>query len=134
LIIPEIDLELSAGTLGGRFTTVEGLITQVKEELSSNRRMFTSGDSVSEDRKSAFQVFLKKMDQLISLEIKPWTLILDDPISNSYIQNYYAPDPDPNMSIDIYERTFDQNEDLGLNDIKVDHYQELDSVNDVSES
>jgi zinc finger protein len=27
--IPEIDLELQQGTLGGRFTTVEGILQQV---------------------------------------------------------------------------------------------------------
>jgi zinc finger protein len=34
MTIPEIDLELTHGTLGGRFTTVEGILDQVFEELS----------------------------------------------------------------------------------------------------
>jgi zinc finger protein len=42
-------------------------------------------------------------------------VIVDDPLSNSYLQNPYAPDPDPNMSFEEYERTFEQNDDLGLN-------------------
>ena len=29
--IPELDLELAGGTLGGMVTTVEGLVTQIKE-------------------------------------------------------------------------------------------------------
>ena len=52
----------------------------------------------------------------------PFTLILDDPLANSYMQNIYAPDPDPNMTIEMYERTWEQNEELGLNDINVDNY------------
>jgi C4-type Zn-finger protein len=32
--IPEIGLQLEAGTLGGRFTTLEGILTQVYDELS----------------------------------------------------------------------------------------------------
>ena len=32
----------------------------------------------------------------------------------------YAPDPDPNMTTEDYERTWDQNEAYGLNDIHVD--------------
>jgi len=51
-----------------------------------------------------------------------FTLILDDPVSNSYIQNIYAPDPDPNMRIEQYERTQEQNEDLGILDMKVENY------------
>jgi zinc finger protein len=54
--------------------------------------------------------------------IKPFTLILDDPVSNSYLQNLYAPDEDPNMTIEEYERSFDQNEELGLNDIVLEGY------------
>jgi zinc finger protein len=32
--IPEIKLDLQSGTLGGRFTTLEGILTQVYDELS----------------------------------------------------------------------------------------------------
>lgn len=39
--IPEIDLILQPGTLGGRFTTLEGILTQVYEEL--NEKVFASG-------------------------------------------------------------------------------------------
>jgi zinc finger protein len=34
----------------------------------------------------------------------------------------HAPDPDPNMEVVAYERTWQQNEDLGLNDMNVDSY------------
>lgn len=60
---------------------------------------------------------------------RPFTLILDDPLANSYLQNLYAPDPDPNMEVVTYDRTWDQNEELGLNDMKVEGYEE-----DVQES
>lgn len=53
----------------------------------------------------------------------PFTIILDDPLANSYLQNIYAPDPDPNMEIVMYDRTWEQNEDLGLNDMKVEGYE-----------
>lgn len=38
-----------------------------------------------------------------------------------YLQNTYAPDPDPNMTIEEYERTWDQNEAYGLNDIHLEN-------------
>jgi len=59
----------------------------------------------------------------MAAEIK-FTLIIDDPVSNSYVQNLYAPDPDPNMIIEEYVRSHEQNEDLGLNDIVVEGYEE----------
>jgi zinc finger protein len=36
----------------------------------------------------------------------------------------YAPDPDPGLTEERYERTFDQNEMLGLNDMKTEDYGE----------
>lgn len=52
----------------------------------------------------------------------PFTVILDDPLSNSYIQNLYAPDPDPCLSEEVYERSHEQNEELGLNDMQTEDY------------
>jgi zinc finger protein len=54
---------------------------------------------------------------------RSFTVILDDPLANSYVQNLYAPDPDPNMTVEMYERSWEQNEELGLNDIKVEGYE-----------
>ena len=46
IIIPEIELELAPGTLGGLFTTVEGLLSQTRDHLtSSNPLAFTMGDA-----------------------------------------------------------------------------------------
>jgi zinc finger protein len=53
---------------------------------------------------------------------QPFTLVLDDPLANSHIQSLYAPDPDPSLTMELYERTWQQNEELGLNDLKVDNY------------
>ncbi|KAF8875037.1 ZPR1 zinc-finger domain-containing protein [Infundibulicybe gibba] len=112
LTIPEIDLVLQHGTLGGRFTTLEGILEQV----------FASGDaSDSEDRRK-FELFLKNLKEVKNAE-RPFTVIIDDPLANSYVQNLYAPDPDPNMTIETYNRTWAQNEELGLNDMKVEGYE-----------
>ncbi|KAG0231429.1 nucleolar zinc-finger protein [Actinomortierella wolfii] len=119
LEIPEIDLELNAGTLGGRFTTVEGLLRQVHDELSSKVPHEAEDQP---ERRAIFKKFLDRLEQVMSLEIKA-TLILDDPLGNSYLQNLYAPEPDPQLTIEEYERTFEQNEALGLNDIRLEGYE-----------
>lgn len=44
-----------------------------------------------------------------------------------FLQNSYAPDPDPEMTIEFYERSYEQNEELGLNDMKTENYETLPS-------
>lgn len=120
LSIPDIDLHLAPGTLGGRFTTLEGLLQQVYDELSE--RVLMRGDSSIQ--KENLEGFLGKLKAVMSAQICPYTVILDDPLADSYIQNPYAPDKDEQIEEVEYERTWDQNEDLGLNDIKVEDYSE----------
>jgi len=131
LEIPEIELVLHPGTLGGRFTTLEGLLTQVYEELGE--KVFVHGDasSTSED-KSTFETFLANLKEVMQAK-RPFTVILDDPLANSYLQNLFAPDPDPAMTIESYERAWEQNEELGLNDMKVEGYNEDSGGEEVPE-
>ena len=120
---------LQPGTLGGRFTTLEGLLNEIYNELST--KVFRTGDSSTvgigqadqqlgkDERK--FEDFLKGLKDCMSATT-PFTLIIDDPVSNSYLQSLYAPDPDPNMTIEEYDRTFEQNEELGFNDMVLEGY------------
>uniref|UniRef100_A0A1I7XKF8 Zpr1 domain-containing protein n=1 Tax=Heterorhabditis bacteriophora TaxID=37862 RepID=A0A1I7XKF8_HETBA len=55
--------------------------------------------------------------KILSLR-KVATLVLDDPAGNSYIQSLAAPLEDPRLVKDFYERNYEQNEELGLNDMK----------------
>ncbi|KAG8807592.1 nucleolar zinc-finger protein [Serendipita sp. 399] len=127
LQIPEIDLVLTAGTLGGRFTTIEGILDQVYDELSG--KLFASGDAATKEEHATFESFLSKLKDLKTGK-KPFTLILDDPLSNSYLQNLYAPDPDPNMVVELYERTKEQNDELGISDMKLEGYEDEEEVGD----
>uniref|UniRef100_A0A2P2L4Q3 Zinc finger ZPR1-type domain-containing protein n=1 Tax=Rhizophora mucronata TaxID=61149 RepID=A0A2P2L4Q3_RHIMU len=114
--VPELDLELASGTLGGVVTTVEGLITKISESLERVHG-FTFGDSLDEHKKSKWQEFRAKLNKLLNIE-EPWTLILDDALANSFI----APATDDikddcQLTFEEYERSWEQNEELGLNDI-----------------
>ena len=77
-----------------------------------------AGSSGSVSTMEAFMLRLKGVMEAAH----PFTVVLDDPLSNSYIQNIYAPDDDPNMRVEEYERDHEQNEELGLNDIQVEGY------------
>lgn len=115
ITIPEINLDLHPGTLGGRFTTLEGLLAQVYDELYGRIYLRTT-DSMESEKQERWRIFLQRLEDARNGKIK-FTVILDDPTAGSYLQNLYAPDPDPNMLIEEYERTYEQNENLGLNDM-----------------
>ena len=109
--------DLQQGTLGGRFTTLEGLLLQAYEQLWG-RVYNPDSDSSTPEEKERFSTFLERMKEAIDGKMQ-FTLILDDPLSASYIQNLYAPDDDPNMKIEEYQRTREQDEDLGIAEMDV---------------
>ncbi|CAI9773335.1 unnamed protein product [Fraxinus pennsylvanica] len=114
--IPEIDLELASGTLGGQVTTVEGLISKISESLERVHG-FTFGDSLDDSRKNKWKEFRVRLDKLKSLE-EPWTLIIDDALANSFISPATDDIKDDNqLTSEEYERSWEQNEEMGLNDM-----------------
>ena len=116
LKIPELDFELQSGSLGGRFTTLEGLLVNVKESLEG-QNPFGSGDAPSLQQDSnAMKKFIERLNEVIQGKVVNIHLILDDPAGNSYLQNVYAPEDDPNMIIEHYERTSEQNDELGISE------------------
>ncbi|KAM9983277.1 hypothetical protein ACTFIZ_000167 [Dictyostelium cf. discoideum] len=119
VIIPELEIEVTHGSLGGKFTTVEGLITIIKEELEKNP--FFRGDSSDPANRARYEEITSQLDSFIAGK-KPFTLELDDPVANSYIQNLFAPDDDPQLKIVEYERTYEQNDELGLNAMNTENY------------
>ncbi|CAD6199547.1 unnamed protein product [Caenorhabditis auriculariae] len=126
LEIPELELQVGQGALCSRFTTVEGLLTATKDQLDVQSAFFM-GDSAKTDEKNVVQEFLTKIDDIIALRT-PATIVLDDPAGNSYIQSLSAPLEDERLKKEFYVRSFDQNEELGLNDMKVENYGELDTL------
>ncbi|OTA55226.1 zinc finger protein zpr1 [Hypoxylon sp. EC38] len=128
---PELNLQVNPGTLGGRFTTVEGLLTQVRNDLHS--QIFETGtdeggDSLSSEERSQWTKFFEGIDAAIKGE-KKFTVILTDPLASSYVQKVVDPDQeDPQITTEDYQRTDQEEEDLGLRDMKTEGY-EADNTN-----
>lgn len=126
---PELSLQVNPGTLGGRFTTVEGLLTQVRNDLHS--QIFEGGgggggggDSIASNERTRWTEFFEGLDAAIAGD-KKFTIVLTDPLASSYVQKLVDPEQDdPQITSEEYERTEEEMEDLGLNDIKVDGYEE----------
>ena len=82
------------------------------------------GDSSDAGYKSNFAQFIDKLKDCKEGRT-PFTMIIRDPLACCFIQNPSFPDPDPIVTVEEYERTFEENEDLGLNDIKLDETTEM---------
>lgn len=126
LSCPELDLTVEPGTLGGRFTTVEGLLTQVRDDLKNS--VFDVGDeretdSMASDSRRQWAAFFSSLDAAINGPAQPFSIVLSDPLASSYVQSLTAPDPDPKIQIEDYERTEEEEEDLGLRDIQTEGYE-----------
>lgn len=124
----ELEVSVQPGTLGGRFTTVEGLLTEIRDQLKgqiydiddSNQ---TGGDSMASSDKDKWARFFDRLDRAIKNDLK-FSITLEDPMANSYVQDLRAPAADPQMKIEEYTRTEEEEDELGLKDMKVEGYEE----------
>ena len=116
--IPELDFDMGAGTLGSVFTTVEGLLDKLITELDDKNPFI--GDSA---QNFVYQATLQRLRDMKDGHEK-FTLVLDDAADNCFVYNPNAPNDDPNIKIEIYERTEEQNDELGLTGMNVDNYQQ----------
>jgi len=114
--IPELNFETDTGSMGGMFTTVEGVLSKILDNLENVP--FSFGDS---KENSSMEDFLKEFRSYLTQD-KKFTLIIDDPLSNSFIFSPLFPNKDPQLDVIEYERTWEQNEELGINDMKVENY------------
>lgn len=122
--IPEIELVMEAGSLGGMYTTVEGLLNALLEKLlEGNPFMSGSSDSAESDRRGRFEAFT---DQLRACRegAMAFTIRLRDPLANSWVYSPTAPKPDPRLSHVPYVRSHDEDLYLGLLDMKTEDYGE----------
>jgi len=152
--IPELELELNEGGLGGMYTTVEGLLDKLLKKLK-DANPFGVGDSVmkhhqtndggafSEPSSNAkrFMELLERLRDMRDSRAFPFTVIINDPLSDSFIcpvpevalalslqaekeggNECYINYVDSGLEIMEDDRSFEQNEILGLNDMKTEHY------------
>jgi zinc finger protein len=130
---PELGLSVEPGTLGGRFTTIEGLLTQVRDDLKSS--IFDAGDggdSMNSESKQKWTTFFDNLTAAINGEGK-FTITLEDPLASSYVQSFTAPEPDPKITVEDYKRTEAEEEELGLSDMKTEGYEEQHAADQAAE-
>lgn len=154
LSIAEIGLTMEEGSLGGVYTTVEGLIRKVQNRLQ-NHNPFGSGDSSLKHHSTndggtfsslspqhaKYHGFLKKLDDLADGKLLPFTLVITDPLSSSFVgpipakvgalSKHAEQDAiarcgqdfaDKGLVVEEFERSQEQNDALGLNDVQTENY------------
>ncbi|KAJ9138680.1 Zinc finger protein ZPR1 [Pleurostoma richardsiae] len=140
---PELGLSVNPGTLGGRFTTVEGLLTQVRDDL--HNQIFQTdaegasgpaegGDSLSREERDKWTDFFAGLDAAVKGE-REFTVVLTDPLASSYVQSL-ADDPskpDAQMTVEEYQRTDEEEDELGLKDMKVEGYEQAEESGEKKE-
>ncbi|EUD68673.1 zinc finger protein [Plasmodium inui San Antonio 1] len=144
--IPIVDLTSDYGILGGSLTTVEGLILKIIESLEDKFK-FLLGDSSTKTQgydqggeqtnDNALPKSQIKNEEFITSKIKslignlyklckteelcPFDFVIDDIASNSYISSDDIMH-DENLKEEEYERTFEQNDMLGLTSMNTENY------------
>jgi zinc finger protein len=82
--------------------------------------------------KSKWNVFFEQLGSAIDGNEK-FTVILEDPLASSYIQSFTAPEPDPQIKVEDYDRTAEEEEELGLADMKTEGYEEAHAAEQAAE-
>ena len=88
LLLPDLDFEMGGHALGGRFTTLEGLLRNVAEKLENNPFLGTgsaTGDSLTEDKRERLKSFRRRLEDCADGK-RDFTFVMDDPTGNSYLQ------------------------------------------------
>lgn len=79
------------------------------------------------ETKSRFDSFMDKLQEYASGQHFPFTLILRDPLGNSFVSaplgSTLAPDEDAKLTLLDFERTYEENEEFGLNDINTKDFE-----------
>lgn len=84
--IPEIDFYVNSGTLGGKFTTIEGLLKDFREQLDTVSPFSSEGDSRTREKAAKMRKCLDDLERIQNGQMLDVTIILDDPSGNSYLQ------------------------------------------------
>ncbi|OQV22478.1 Zinc finger protein ZPR1 [Hypsibius exemplaris] len=118
LRIPELDFDMLASDHSSRYSTVEGLISNIKDELVTNNP-FVQGDSSDSGKTDKLRDFGLILDEVMAGN-RQIHFILNDPAGNSFIQK--LEDPDTNLQIHRFKRTPEQDDDLCITDMKTVNY------------
>ena len=159
--IPELELEMEQGGMNGVYSTVEGLLDDIFTKLSKSSGPLGFGDSAikhhstnngetfSEPTKlhSRFHLFLDKLQAMKEGRLFPFTLIITDPLANSFVaptramlrdlhaQKSASGEDDRSekcstfndfgILIEEYKRSSEEDQRLGIKEMNTENYDDV---------
>lgn len=100
-------------------TTILDMVRRIKKALQETHS-FQLGDSADQLSRSMWKDFFVQMDRAIEGKIS-WTLVLTDPLANSFIAppaDADASQEDPKLRIEDYERSKEEDAEFGIDHLK----------------
>ena len=113
LSIPCCGLEIPQMTQKGKLSTIEGFISNAKDNLKASLDDGYYAE-MGENYINEIKETIKKLGDTLNGDKFPFELILDDPSGNSFIENPYAPQTDPNIKVSYFDRTKEMAEAMGF--------------------
>ena len=104
------------------FLLIVEIRDQLKGTIFSGVDETTGGDGMAASDKDTWERFFNRLEQAINGEIK-FSITLQDPMANSYVQDLCSPAIDPQITTEDYTRTEEEEEDLGFKDMKTEGYE-----------
>ncbi|KAG1970503.1 ZPR1 zinc-finger domain protein [Pimephales promelas] len=108
--IPQLDFEIPPYTQKGSLSTIEGLVDRAVAGLEQDQPIRKGTDPAVAEK---IDEFIQRLKNLKEVQ-EEFTLIIDDPSGNSFIENPFAPQKDTALSVTYYNRTAEQNAALGI--------------------
>ncbi|KAF7458391.1 ZPR1 zinc-finger domain protein [Cryptosporidium felis] len=113
--ILEQELEIPPSTQKGIISTIEGIIAKTIQGLSQDQEV-----RLLENEQVGLKVqeLLDNLKGYLEGKGLPFTVRINDPSGNSFIQNPIAPQVDHNMKRTFYHRTKKQLEEMGYHEVE----------------
>lgn len=99
--------------------TYAALLCRIKSALQETYS-FQLGDSAEQLSRSTWKDFFREMDKAIAGEM-PWTLVLKDPLANSFIAppgDADAEQEDGHLTIEDYSRSAEEDAEFGIDHLR----------------
>ena len=109
--VPALQFEIPAKTQRGGISTIEGVLSRAITALQADQDWRRERDAETAE---AIQNIITQLTMMAHGITLPFTLVLDDPAGNSFIENPHAPASDPALQVTHYTRSRAQDHAVGL--------------------
>jgi len=95
--------------------------------MGDSTHLHHSASGAPSETRVKFEEFLNTLESFTRGLKMPFTLILRDPLGNSFVSaplgSFLPPEADENLTLEEFERSFEENDEFGLNDINTSEFE-----------